>query len=456
MKAKRSALNVHLWIKAIRDYYYLSGWNRVYNNKNDGGKARLSLLSAIIVQAIVGGFSGGIFYTGLLVEYGINIVNISIITVIPYIASLFSLFTPYIMERFKKRKTILTVSRIAYYVVNILGITLLPQVVQSDSGRVIGLIIIVFLANVINFLFSPAYSPWHMAYITEDVRMPYFSSTTLVSNVSSSIVLILASLVTDRLQGDSRLTLIIILRYAAFAVAMLDVYFLQKPKEPNYEATSVKPSLADIVRLPLSNKKFALTMLIYALYAYSVNICNSVINAWLLEEVKVSYLYINVINAFYALAIVFTSSFWSRVMRKNGTFKTLMLSLLAQAPTYLAYAFVTNGNYLWLMTLVRLTQHALGMSLTYPANNLIYVNLPPADQTNYLSFYTITGNIAVFLGMMTGTWVVAGMGTHTLNLFGVQLGGVPVLLLAEAILLALLGGLIWLLRDKVEPDPALS
>ena len=65
--------------KLLRRHLALSGWDAVYNNRTDGGKARLSLLYAVIVQAVVGGFSGGIFYTGLLVGYGINIVNISII-----------------------------------------------------------------------------------------------------------------------------------------------------------------------------------------------------------------------------------------------------------------------------------------------------------------------------------------------------------------------------------------
>lgn len=452
MKKVVRILNPHSLAKLIHHRFVLSGWDAVYNNRTDGGKARLSLLSAVIVQAMVGGFSGGIFYTGLLVGYGINIVNISIITVIPYVASLFSLFTPYIMERFKKRKNILSVSRIAYYVVNILGITLLPQLVHSEAGRVTGLIVVVFLANAINFLFTSAYSPWHMYYITQDVRMNYFSSTTLVSNVSSSVVLILASLITDSLQGDAQLTLIIILRYVSFAVAMLDVYFLQKPKEPEYQISAERPSLLNIFKLPLSNKKFRLTMLIYALYTYIANMASSVSNTWLLENVKTSYLYINVLNAFYAVGIVVTSAFWSRFMRKNGTFKMLVFSLAAHAPTFIAYAFVNHSNYLWLMTLVRMSHFALGMALTFPVNNLIYVNLPKADQTNYLSFYTIIGNASVFLGMMTGTWVVAGMGENRLNVFGYQMSSVPVVLFIEGILLGLLALFVMLVQNKVRPD----
>ncbi len=436
----------------VRDWFTVSGWDRVYNAKNEGGRARVNLLASVIMQAAVSGTSAGIFYTGLLVGYGINIVNISIITVIPYLASLFSLFTPYIMERFQKRRMILSVSRIAYYLVNIVGITLLPQLVHSEGGRVIGLVAVVFVANAINFTFTSAYSAWHMYHITPDVRMQYFSSTTLVSNLSGGVVLVLASLVTDSLQGQAQLNVIIALRWLSFVFALLDVYFLQKPVEPEYQATSDKPAFLDIFRLPLAHKKFRLTMLIYALYTFSMNVAASVTNTWLLEQVHVSYLYINVINALYSLAIVFTTSMWNRCTRQYGTFRALAFTLAIHVPTYIAYAFVDAGNYLWLMTLVRLVQHMMGLGLVFSVNNLVYVNLPKTDQTNYLSFYTITGNAAVFLGMMTGTAVVAAMGEKTFAVLGHSLSGVPLLLLLQALLLGLLAVFIMLVLPHVQPE----
>ena len=159
--------------------YRRSSWYPVYNSDSISGKARTSLLGVVIVQAIVGGFTGGIFYSGLLVGFGINIVNISILTAIPTICSFFAIFSPQILSRFKRRRTVLSITRILYYIVNILGITLLPQFIQSSAGRIAGLIAISFTSSTINSLFSPGYSPWHMAHITDDVRINYFSSTTL-------------------------------------------------------------------------------------------------------------------------------------------------------------------------------------------------------------------------------------------------------------------------------------
>lgn len=432
--------------------YRQSSWHAVYNLIDTGGKARTSLLAAIVSQAVINGFSAGTFYTGLLLGYGINMVNISIVTMIPYIASFFTLFTPYVLERFKKRRLILTIARTMYYVVNILGITLLPQLVHNETGRIVGLSIIVFIANAINFLFNPGYSPWHMHYITPEIRNDYFSSTTLFSSISSSIVLVLASIVTEQLEGDALLNLIIALRYVAFGMALLDVYFCQKPKEPEYQASKNRPSLLDVFRLPLSNKKFLLTMVIYGLYAFSANIASSVSGTWLLDEVETGYLYQKIIDALYILAILGTSGYWSKIVKKKGTFRTLIIGLLIHAPTYVAYAFVTKDNFLWLMTAVRLTQHVIGFSLTFTLNNLIYVNLPRTDQTNYISFYNISANLMVFLGMTCGTSIVAAMGEKFLNFFGFHMTSVPSLLFLQAILFTLLALFIIAIRKKVEPD----
>lgn len=438
-------------MKKLRELYRKTGWHTVFSYDDEASTARTHLLYATIVQSIVNGFTTGIFYTGFLIGYGINIVNISIITLVPYLASLFTLFTPYILERFPVRRHILSVARIIYYAVNILGITALPYVVQDENARVVGLVIIVFVANAIYYLFS-GYMPWHIKYLTPESRTGYFSGVALVSNVFGSIFLIVASIITDKLSPQAQQNMIVVLRIAAFAVALLDVYFLQKPREPVYEASSQKPKLLDIFRLPLSNKRFILTILLYVVYAYGANLVATVINTWLLQEVQTSYLYMNLTGAAYAPIILFLSPLWSRFMQKKGTFVALSLGSFLTAVCCFAYAFVNHGNYLWLLTAVRLGQFVVGVLTNFATNNLIYINLPKADQTNYISFYTVWINVTVFLAMATATWVVARMGESTVSVFGQQLSSVPFMMLGQTVLFVLLGVLALLLRKKLQPE----
>ena len=439
-------------MRSLKQLYRSSDWYTVYNLSNEHSRARFSLLCSTIVQAVVGGFSGGIFYTGLLVGYGIDIVNISIISVVPYIASLFSLFTPYIFSRIPRRRTILTVTKILYYTINILGVTLLPQLVQDPAGRVVGLIVIIFLSNIINALFSPGYSPWHMYHITPDIRNSYHACNAFVSTLSSTVVTVLASLFTDSLEGQAQLNLITFLRYLAYAVAFLDVYFLQKPKEPEYVVSTDRPALLDIIRIPLSNRKFRLTMLIVALFQLTINLTSSMESVWLLETVKADYFYINALGSLHPLFLIATSKLWSRYIQKHGTFQSLAVSCIFFMPTFLIWAFVNPDNYLWLYTIGKIVMFCVYVLFQLSSANLIYVNLPKEDQICYISFYTILVNLSLFTSIMGGTYLLTYMGDTAWNLFGHAITGVPIILLIKGLLMMGFGLLVLLMRKNVEPD----
>ena len=139
-------------------------------------------------------------------------------------------------------------------------------------------------------------------------------------------------------------------------------------------------------------------------------------------------------------------------MQKKGTFRSLAVACFVLAVSYGAYAFVNSGNFLWLMTTVLLVQHGIGMLQTFSVNNMLYISLPKKDQTNYTSCYTFAGNAAVFLGMSTGTAIVAAMGDAHLVLLGHSLSAPAVTLLVQGVLTAVLGVIALLIRKKVEPD----
>ena len=435
----------------LRDLYRKTGWHTVFSFDDENTRARTYLLGATAMQAVVGGLSTGVFYTGFLLGYGIDIVNLSILTVIPYLCSLFSLLTPYILDRFPRRRMILSVARVAYYAINILGITILPKLVTDPNGRVLGLIAVVFAANAINFLFA-GYSPWHIPYISPEVRTAYFSATAMASNLIGTSVALLTSLLTERLDEVAQMELFVVMRLLAFAFAALDVYFLQKPREPEYLLSQSRPSLLSAFTLPFRNRKFMLTMLLYTLYCLGANLTTSVLTTWQLQDVKTGYVFPSTINVIYPLFVLFTASPWSRFLQRYGNLKSLAMTCTVLSVTYLGYCFVDHSNYLWLLAIVRLVQHGVGMIQHYSVSNLIYLNLPKEDQTSFTSFYTIIANLGAFASMSLGTWVVAAMGNNTWSFFGHSMGSVPTLLLAQALILWLTSGIVLLLRTRTEPE----
>ncbi len=442
-----------LYMKILDAVIQRSMWRSVFHANDGHSTSRCCLLYSIMAQAVVNGLTTGVFYSGYLGSYGIDIVGISVLTLLPHAVSLFSLLSPSILERFSRRKTILTVSRILFYVINILGTSLLPILVTGQKERMMGLIAIIFAANTINALTVSGYSAWHMPYIDKTVRSGYFTATALVSTVFSGVFSVAAGLVTDSFTGEARQTAFLVSRLIAFLIALLDVYFLQKPPEPVYQRSSEKhPSLIQTLTLPFRCRKFMLAMSVYFLLTFIGNLTVSVIHTWLVQDVRVSYSYISAVNLCNMFFILPTSIFWRKVMAKRGTFITLSLAIGFSTPALFIHALMTHENYLIVMLLVKLIQYALSLGSSITNSNLIYLALPEEDRTCYLTFYQILGSAGSLLGMSIGTWVVAAMGDSAMTLFGFSFTSVPVLLLLQTVLYFLLVPYILRVGRELEPE----
>lgn len=435
----------------LKDLYKRSAWSEVFHFDNARGSARCYLLFASIAQAIVNGLTTGIFYSGYLGSFGIDIVSISILTLVPYISGFLTLFSPAILERLQRRRFLLTAARMAYYTINILGLTILPVVVESSAGRMVGLVVIVLLSNGINALFSPGYSAWHMGYIEPEVRSGYITATNLVAQAVSGSFLLAAGAITDGVEGQDRQNLLMALRCLAFGIAMADVYFLQKPGEPVYKRTA-RTALSSALTVPLGNRHFLLIMLVYTLHCMFSALLSSVVNTWLLEQIQVSYTYINFINLTNVFFILPTSAVWGRCIRKRGNLGTLALAQMMMVPSYILHALMMPENYQMVMTAVKLIQNTVNLGISISVGSLIYIALPEEDQTCYLSFYQILGNLSSLLSMSAGTWVVAAMEDMAITLFGWRFTSVPVLFLAQAALFAALSCFVRRVAKQVEPN----
>jgi MFS family permease len=427
---------------------------RLFNLKTDEARGRSCMLASSVLSSIVANITGGIFYSGYLVEYGITIINIGILTFIPFIATGFSLLSPMILERIKKRRVILAASRAASYIIKILGMILLPILVKSESGRNIGFAVIVFTASAINSLFASGYSVWHINFLPESIRADYFNISSAIANFIVGMVTLLSAIITDTLaQSEQRIQIITALYIVGFVLAMLDVFVLCLPKEYEYEHSSeAKPKLTDTIRLAFSQKKFILTMWIMFGYTFASNLTASVINVYLLEDIGVSYTFVTGINASYFVFFVLFGAMAKRMISKYAWFKTFAYAVFPLFFTYILYSFVDHGNYRWLMLIVRLTQHFLSVMIQITYSNFPYINLPPGDRTNYLSFYTVFVNLASLLSMLLGTGFVGWFGDSHITLLGRQLGSIQILMLCTGTLLALLAVTVLKLIPKITPD----
>ena len=444
------------YLHAIKTKWRNSAFVRTFNLHEEKAKGRSCFLASSLLLSLVTQLSGGIFYTGFLLSFGINIVNIGIITFVPIITKLLSIFSPFILERFRKRKVFLTAMSILANVINILGVTLLPDIITSEAGRVIGFTLLVTTSSAISAIIDPGYSAWHAPYLPDDIRADYFTLTSGINSFLAQGIALVLSLVVDSFAGSpGQLEIMTGFRYAALVLAVIRILILAIPKEYSYERSGDKIKISDIFVLPFRNKKFLRTIIILAFYYMAINLTTASINIFLLQDVGITYTQINLVNAVYFMFFIFFGKMWKKFLKKHSWFKTLAYTMFMQGPTFIMYAFVTPENYIWLWFLIRLIQHVLGVIVNAVTASMLYVNLPDKDRTNYIAFYSIVVNMSIFLSMMFGTFFLSVMGENTLNFFGFQMAAVPILLAVSGIMQIAVGLLSRKLNDKLLPDELL-
>jgi len=406
----------------------------IFNLHDPRAQGRTALISCSVIESIINWLTGGLFYTSFLMVNDIDIVNVGIINFIPPIATCFVIFTPSLLERIPKRRWILMAAKLLFHVFNILCITIMPTYVKDPAARIGLIILFTLLANIVNTLCASGYMTWHANFLEPHVRSEFFGIQQVLNNFIGFGVALVSSLIADSLAGsEHQVTILYVLRYAAFALAILDTVLLTLPKEFPYEKSAGKTRLSDIFTKPIRNKPFARTMAVVFLYTFFGAVPNSVLNYYILNSVGMSYTFFYVINMIYPVIVMLLMKPSKKLIERFGWFKTYAAAEFLHLPTNLLYAFVSATTYIWAFPVVRIIQHVLGVPLNICRSNMPYVNLPQEDQTNYMAFFNVAGHLASFLGMMCGTWFVAAFPDMSFKLLGVDFINVQVLLFVAAL-----------------------
>jgi len=173
---------------------------------------------------------------------------------------------------------------------------------------------------------------------------------------------------------------------------------------------------------------------------------------YLINNVGVQYAFIYAINMCYPFFLLLLMPFWNRMIKKWGWFKTFAFTALAHVPTTLMYSCVTANTYLWALPTLRLIQHFLGVGMNTSYSNLVFINMPSADQTNYISFNTVSSNVAAFLGMLCGTTFIGTFPDIMLTIGGMEFINVQMLLWVQSFGQLVVPLLLLTILPKIQPD----
>ncbi|MBQ2957576.1 MAG: MFS transporter [Clostridia bacterium] len=419
---------------------FMLSFTDIFNTRDDDAKGRVINLGCTLLAAFYNVFITGIFYTGFLSMYGISITGAGIVTFIPYIANIFTIFSSRVLSRFRKRKPILVASKIFFYFMYIVATTIMPQLVQDPGARLVWFCIILFIGYAVYAPFSPGFTVWfYRFYPAENHRRTrYIQLCQIFSSIMSTIILLFSGLLTDAVAGSPMQDqLIIWFRYGAFVLVVVETMIQLRAKEyPAADDSGLK--LKEVFTLPFKYRKFLLCMAFMFTWNYVGNLNNGLWSYHLLNHMNFSYTLINAMSVAYTVILLMTSGIWGKVLRRYSWIKTFGIACLIFVPTEFFFFMMTTGSS-WIYVPNSLIQNLCSVGLNLAYANILYMNLPEENSTAHIAFYTIGCNVFAFLGLLTGTAVSSITGDSTIPFLGMDVYAVQFTTLMRGVALFTIG-----------------
>lgn len=407
--------------------------NSIFEPKSEMGASRVNITASNYTTGVINNVVGGNFFTGFLLLLNADDAMLGTVMMIGFIGNTLQILSPLIIERFEKRKKILIIGKCAIHFLNIVVISSISLFSINYRSKLIAVMVVVLTVSIFNAILSPGISVWHIKSIPESFRVKYFSFYNLTSGIILYVIILGVSKLVDVFKeaGNEMLGLLL-LRAFAFLLAILDIYFLLKIKEyPNIKGdTGV--SIKQILISPFKQKKYLITVLIACLWSFSANIPGPYYTAYMLKDLNVQYSYINFINMLSIPLLIIFTPFWSRRISSTSWFRTLCFSMGIYLFTYCGLAFVTKETLYYLFPLSMIFAFVFAPGINIVFSNAPYINIPEANQTNYLGFYAAMCNLAAFAGTSLGREFIKNTEGININVLGTIMQNKQYILLITA------------------------
>lgn len=416
--------------------FFNSGW--FVQGDDESNASRRALVLHNISANVVANLIGGNFFTGLLIVLQADDAFIGLINILVFSANLLQLFTPILLERFKRRKPILMAVRIIIHLINIVFTGLIPFMPIHTQTRLIFLGFSVLIVNALNAFNAPGFSVWHIAHIPSSVRVQYFSVVTMLNGISVAVFNLIGSGVVDSFKkAGQELWGLTVLRIAALVLAVWDMWLLSRIKElPPVQSKRI--NLKSLFTEPIRHPVYLRSTLVVVLWSLVVNMPGSFYSVYLLKELQVSYSYITLIASLNVVVLVLLTFIWRKVYLKYNWLKPLGIAVLALAPHYAVLAFVSK-NLLFLYPIGVIWSFICSSAINLAFSSVGFINIPKENQTLYIGFYSTCNFLAALTAAaIARTFVTRMQGLH-FTLLGVPFGEKQLLMLIVGFLMVGVG-----------------
>ncbi len=408
-------------------YSFLEGW---YMKGDPMSADRGRLVMCNYTSNIIANLVGGTFWTGLLIYMNADDGFIGTMSMISTAANMLQCLSPLLLERFPKRRKLLTLMRAAMYFINVLLIGLIPLFPASRQVKLYMTGFGVLIVNIVNAFIAPGLNIWHMQSLPNNkVRRSYFSVVTMTVGAIVAICNLLGGWLVDMFAAnDMQYAGLMTLRIIAAVLCVVEMFLYFKIKEYPYEGSGSDFTIKDLVTKPFREKIYLLTVAVTFLWNVTANIPGSYFTVYLLKNIDVTYSYITLISMVNVPMVLFLTPLWRKVLGRFGWFRTLYVAMGGYVLHYIALALVTKST-VWVYPISQIMGYACAVGINLSFTGVPYVNMPKQNQTVFIGFYSTAANLAALIGVTLGRFFITSAGEASVTLLGMAFTGKQMLML---------------------------
>ena len=391
---------------------------RLVSDDTVEAKSRKYIFSWNASASIAQNITGGNFLVGLYSILKVGDVLLGLLTTIIQLCCVSQIFSPLLLERFKRKKTVLLVTRIFFYGLYIFMLGLIPYLPLGENQRISFLVATLVMAYVINSLASPGYSVLHIRSIPEGSRADFFSILSLLNNICIYVFVLLCGYIVDYFRNRGNfLAGITAVRIIALAFAAFEIYSHCHIHEFDEPANEGKHRIQNPF-MPLKNKQFTICVVLTGFYSFFANIPGLYYSSYLVNDVVAPYSFLGSVYFLSVPCMIVFVPFWNSVIKKKSWFGTIWIALILLFFHYFSLLFVNGENYKVLYTITMIYYFSIVPGVNIVISNLPFYRLPEGDRTVYLAFWAGYNSFMAMLGLLSGSLFIATTGSFSIDFLG--------------------------------------
>lgn len=340
----------------------------------------------------------GPIFTGFALWLKLTEAHIATLASVAALAGLIQPFSVLLSSRVRDKKRFIIA-------VGFLEITLVMSVVTIPlfvpSGiRMPVLMAMVLLGTMMGHTASPIFSGWFATLIPENIRARYLSKRMIVVTIASIVVGYGAGKFLDLVSGYRGFCVLFsfgFLTGIAGYLTLLGVAFHKQAEKPR------TPGLLQILGTSLRNRKFAVFLLFYASWYFSVAMVMPFYSVFMLKTLSISFSTVAILNSLSLIMQIVGYRFWGGIVDRYGSKPVLQVLMIPQMIIPALWILNTPTNYLFVLPAIMIVSGLIGSGLASAVSPLLFALLPEQEEketyfASWAFFNSIVGALAPAIG----------------------------------------------------------